>query len=494
MPPLPPTAKPNDTIPDAEAILTTYLRTLPPSINLTSEDQSLLRSFLEALCNHDKNNPDTPVPVPTLLTTSTPKSYHAGTGKTQTQALAHAIERAKQEVIFVTCFWAPSESLVLLSAALRELSTRALARNVRVRVRLCFSSMSAWQRAVSPPRGKVWERLEDLGLPGRGELSGLDILVKSLFFPPFSVLHGKYCVVDRKLVWIGSGNVSWECWGEGCGSFEGEGFVRSVLEYYRVIWEESSVELPALPFLEEEGMEEHEVEEVEEGEKDLNVLDEIKEYPTILLPNPHHRNPHFSLRSSIQSLTSHLPCLRARRSPSHLQTPPPPNTPQNTFLLTLLSHAKTSITIHTPNLTSRPLLSALLSAASRNVHITIITCRNMMRMEQLVTTPFSTTESCVDTLISSLPDLETGSGKVHLGYWRGRGEVKQWHVKASIVDDAWTVIGSANGDRASWWGSGEINVCVFGGGYAREVGGRLERWAVEAGGVEWVLGGRELGA
>ena len=118
----------------------------------------------------------------------------------------------------------------------------------------------------------------------------------------------------------------------------------------------------------------------------------------------------------------------------------------------------------------------------------------MMRMEQLVTTPFTTTESCVDAFISSLPDLETGSGKVHLGYWRGQGEVKQWHVKASIVDDAWTVIGSANGDRASWWGSGEINVCVFGGGYAREVGGRLERWAVEAGGVEWVLGGRELGA
>ncbi|CUS08858.1 unnamed protein product [Tuber aestivum] len=476
---------------DAEGILTGYLAALPPSVSLTGEDEGLLRSFLRTLCE----GPDTPVPIPTLLTTSLPRTYHAGTGRSQTEYLARAIKRARHEVIFVTCFWAASDSLAILSAALRELSARALAGSRRIRVRICFSSVSAWQkvRQSFPPGGggrkgrvrRTWECLEELGLPGRGEVRGLDVVVWSLFFPPFSVLHGKYCVVDRRSVFIGSGNVSWECWGEGCGGFGGGGFVSSVLAYYRAVWGDYG-EVPGLAEDDDDG------EEDREGEEE-DALKEIKEYPTILLPNPHHPNPNFPIRSSIRSLTSLLlPCLpipqQQQQQPHSPQ--PPPNTPQNAFLLTLLSHAKTSITIHTPNLTSKPLLASLLSAASRKLRITIITCRNMMRLEQLATTPFSTTESCVRAFVASLPGVEN----VHLGYWRGGGEVRQWHVKALIVDDAWTVIGSANGDRASWWGSGEINVCVFGRGYARDVGGRLERWAVEAGGVEWVLGGRELAA
>ncbi|KAG0125449.1 hypothetical protein HOY82DRAFT_571902 [Tuber indicum] len=488
MPPPPPQTTNPDADADAEAILITYLESLPQSTNPTTpEDQALLRSFLKKLLC--ENRPDTPVSIPTLLTTSLPTTYHVGTGRTQTQALTRAIKRARHEVIFVTCFWATSESLAILGHALRELSASAVSRGGKVRVRICFSSMSAWQKvrqALSPGGRRMTWDVSELGLPGSGELAGLDILVRSLFFPPFSVMHGKYCVVDRRRAWIGSGNVSWECWGEGCGGFEGAGFVRSILAYYRAVWGDH--EVASLPGWGED------VVEVEEEEENPDVLEEVMECPTILLPNPHHSNPNFSFGSSIKSLISLLlPC-----PPTHqlLLTPPPqapPNTPQNAFLLTLLSLAKTSITIHTPNLTCQSLLSSLLSAASRGLHVTIITCRNMMRLEQLVTTPFSTTESCVRAFVSSLPDVESGGGNVDLGYWRGRGDVKQWHVKALVVDDAWTVIGSANGDRASWWGSGEINVCVFGRAYARDVGGRLERWAVEAGGVEWVHGGRELG-
>ncbi|PWW72897.1 hypothetical protein C7212DRAFT_347372 [Tuber magnatum] len=271
----PPPPDNDNKAPDAEAILTTYLETLPRSVDLMDEDKALLRSFLRTLCS----DPDTPVPIPTLLTTSLPKTYHAGTGKTQTECLARAIRRARHEVIFVTCFWAASDSLALLSAALRELSITCL---------------------------------YDMDIP------------KPEAFNEVYLYEGE----------MGGGTLG----------------------------------------------------------------------------------------------------------PS-------------------------------------------------NLRITIITCRNMMRLEQLATTPFSTTESCVRAFVSSLPHVEN----VHLGYWRGGGEVRQWHVKALIVDEVWTVIGSANGDRASWWGSGEINVCVFGRGYASDVGRRLERWAVEAGGVEWVLGGRLLG-
>lgn len=59
------------------------------------------------------------------------------------------------------------------------------------------------------------------------------------------------------------------------------------------------------------------------------------------------------------------------------------------------------------------------------------------------------------------------------------------HVKALIVDGEITVLGSANGDRASWFTSQEVNVAVFDATFAGEVrealvsglGGRLERVA-----------------
>ena len=64
-------------------------------------------------------------------------------------------------------------------------------------------------------------------------------------------------------------------------------------------------------------------------------------------------------------------------------------------------------------------------------------------------------------------------------------DAAQSHVKALIIDGEVTVLGSANGDRASWYTSQEVNVAVLGAGFAAEtrrslvqaLGGRVERVA-----------------
>ena len=60
-----------------------------------------------------------------------------------------------------------------------------------------------------------------MGLPAPEELAGLELVVKSVFVRPFSVMHPKFIIVDRKRAFMPSCNVSWEDWFEGCIDMEG---------------------------------------------------------------------------------------------------------------------------------------------------------------------------------------------------------------------------------------------------------------------------------
>lgn len=137
-----------------------------------------------------------------------------GIGEDICDKMFGAITEATEEVILVTCFWACSPSLDLLNAALRKLSHRRLGKP-KVRVRICFSSLSWFQKLfhttaqkglVYPP--SQWKRR--LGLPDPSELEGLDLEVRSIFFRPFSVWHQKFVILDRRYVYLPSCNVSWE--------------------------------------------------------------------------------------------------------------------------------------------------------------------------------------------------------------------------------------------------------------------------------------------
>ena len=241
----------------------------------------------------------------------------------------------------MTCFWAASPSLTRLSAALVELSSRQVAQGLpKIRVRLCFSSQSLFQKLFHtsdrtgheyPP--STWA--SKLGLPTPDRLQGLDLRIKSLFFLPFSVLHPKFVIVDRRVAHLPSCNVSWETWLECCIKVSGP-IVIKLLDFWAETWETGG--------------------RFWDPSKSRVAYKEISSSAMIsstLLPSQHHRNPRFR--------------------PLFLRAAVPPLTPLNVYLLHAFGAAKTSINITTPNLTCASVISALLDALARGVDVEIST-------------------------------------------------------------------------------------------------------------------------
>ncbi|CAF9929910.1 MAG: hypothetical protein HETSPECPRED_007496 [Heterodermia speciosa] len=400
----------------------------------------------------------------TLSTTAIVEDFTTGTGEAVfTDAIVPLILSAQSEVILVTCFWACSPSLTKLSAALIELSRRSLAEGLpRIRVRLCFSSRSLLQKLLHstncggekyPP--SAWA--SKLGLPPPEQLQGLELQVKSLFFLPFSVLHPKFVIVDRRVALLPSCNVSWETWLECCLQISGP-VVSKLRRFWTETWEEDN---PAQSSELEE--------EWEETRPSSLVL-------TSLLPSPQHQNPHFR--------------------PLFLKATPPPLTPLNVYLFHNLKAAKTSIDITTPNLTCKPVLSALIDALERGVDVNIFTCRRMMMVEQLVTAG-TITEFCVwrlvrryktlsrridHTHVSASPkkasgttrDVEQGQraiGRLNIQYFNATAERPEakCHIKCTVIDESIVILGSGNMDRASWYTSQELGIALEGKGIARRI-------------------------
>ncbi|KAF7197765.1 hypothetical protein HII31_00854 [Pseudocercospora fuligena] len=347
-----------------------------------------------------------------------------------------AVEKAEHEVILITCFLAPSKTKDALNESLLRLSSSALQRARKVRVRIGFSSSGLFQKLfhTSSPAGRTYQPSEwrNLGFLGEEDLGGLDLEVKSMFFLPFSVWHPKFVVVDRKHVFLPSCNVSWEDWFEGCVEISG-GIVGRFVRFWEEEWNQDY----------RSGREEV----MDEGDVECEFL-----------PSPHHRNPNFAL----------LPWQRC---------PPPPDTKLNLKLLDLVANAKESIYIQTPNVTCPPVLDALLDALRRGVDIRIVTSERLMILEQLVTAG-TTTDRCMRRLVrqykqlaQSGPDEEAGLiklGKLHVSYYVPRenpgdsgSEPVQSHLKLTVVDGSAIVFGSGNMDRASWYTSQELGLVFY---------------------------------
>lgn len=516
----------------------------------------------------------------TLITTSSITSLSLGTGDSIYSNLAPTLESASHELILVTCFWARSRTLETLNRVLLSLSKKGNQTGTKIRVRICFSSCSLWQKLfhtfsrngqLYPP--EVW--VSRLGLPDPELLVGLDLQVKSVFFLPFSVMHPKFIVLDRKQVFLPSCNVSWEDWFEGCVGLTGE-----VVEQFVVFWtkfwanrEDQGVRFPYNEAAETGGLDgewrgsndgdddeirynEHNDDGGEGDERnpfhedrptwqkkpvspclparisstnptnsnrykepnDHNNDNERDEHnpfredrstkqkkptsprlplrlsstnltniKTLFLPSPHHINPHFNI-----PFLSSLPFL------PFLSPSPVPPTPLNTFLLSAIASAKTSIYIQTPNLTSAPVLAAILDALLRpqGVDVRIVTSERLMVLEQLVTAG-TTTARCVKALIreyerrrveglkmtersGGLSELEAQSittqhsrvGRLRIEFYeplpsgaqswrlesRQMREPLQSHLKLTVIDNEIVVLGSGNLDRASWYTSQELGI------------------------------------
>ncbi|KAA6413797.1 MAG: hypothetical protein FRX48_02158 [Lasallia pustulata] len=429
----------------------------------------------------------------TLLTNCAVRRVSVGNGASiYHDALLPALSSATYEILFVTCFWAPSISLTELSSTLRALSSASAARSSdggsKLRVRLCFSSRSHLQMLfhTSSPNGYIYppsQWTSKLGLPSPDELRGLDLQVKSIFMRPFSVMHPKYIIIDRRRAFLPSCNLSWENWFEGCIKLDGP-VVGKLVKFWRSSWGRN--DLPTLPV--DMPTTATDPRPITGGSSPASVLHESSnnlplhlplssgsDYSALLLPSPHHCNPQFR--------------------PFPLPAPTPPPTPLNTLLSHLFSTATSSVFITTPNFTSPPVLPLLLSALERGVDVEIVTNRRMMLVEQLLTAG-TVTEICLWRLVRAYQklmrsrqmsagrdggSLEEGRGPLgalRIGYYRplltasredGATEPVKLHFKCTIADMEVVVLGSGNMDRASWYTSQELGLAIYDRGFTETV-------------------------
>lgn len=427
-----------------------------------------------------------------LTSHSTPIAFSYGTGLSlHRNVLLPAILDAKHEVILTTCFWAASATLDELVSTLRQLSARVPTENrddgVRIKVYICFSSRSVTQKLfhTSSADGFVYPADKwpgKLRLPPPEELPGLDVVVKSLFFRPFSVLHSKYVIVDRQAVYLPSCNVSWEDWYECVVGFRGP-IVQHVFAFWSDIWKlGDSKRLP------DEQQNHGFLLPATAPSESLEIASE-KLFKSTLLPHPHN--------SSLRQALWFVPSSAA----------PLPRTPLNETLVHLITHAEHEVILLTPNFTSQSAFTAVCSALSKGVSVHLITNRRMMVPEQLATAG-ALTEQFVDRLIKEfkrdfsglkirnrffklgshtqrLPSTDSRtpcklrisyfcqprqtlqepvldpvsptSGSTGLGIASG---AHKSHIKLTLIDRKAIVLGSGNMDRASWRTSQELGVLI----------------------------------
>ncbi|KAL2148459.1 hypothetical protein VTH82DRAFT_2379 [Thermothelomyces myriococcoides] len=487
----------------------------------------LIHEFLRQLeskrSTHSESNCDLPrydIQNPSdrglLVTSSRPQRFSLGTGASIfTNYLIPAIISARHEVILVTCFWAPSKTLTALCDALSKLAAhrRRLMEEAQatgatlippLRVRICLSSRSLFQKLLHPQSrsGYIyppasWSKKLGLPEPALLEAGGIHLEAKSLFFLPFSVMHPKFVIIDRHRAFVPSCNVSWEPWFEGCVEITGDA-VRALFAFYSRTWEgpaDSQTTLDRWPsgipgdsqttVTSWDGVEAGlvTVQSTTHFCVDLQSQDAVA---TLVLPSSHHRNPRFRP----------LPWQRY---------PQPPETPLNIATLQLFEQAKQSIYIQTPNLTCESVILALLDALERGVDVNIVTSRNMMLLEQLVTAG-TTTSWCIRSLIRRYCRLKAGhggkkrtqisgddaprdleaeqlntdirAGRLLIWYFHAKKfgppgileegpvvaaqlqgeEPVHSHLKLTIIDAEYALLGSGNLDRASWFTSQEMGI------------------------------------
>ncbi|ESZ97371.1 hypothetical protein SBOR_2255 [Sclerotinia borealis F-4128] len=448
-----------------------------------------LKVWLVVLSQIDKRETST---QDDTSTTTRPTTFQIGTGTSIWSSLLPELLSTNHELIIVTCFWASSSSQRDIHQLLLKLSERAVLEQRIIHIRICFSSISLLQKLfhTASPDGYLYpsSRYPSLGLPSELEIPGLDLRVKSIFFRACHVLHGKYIIQDTRQVWFPSCNVSWEAWGEGCVGFEGGGLVDDLRGYWGRIWDgDERMSIPGISRTPELAERSPEV-PIEFGNSDAPLLASINlshlshNTETILLPHTHSFYNPFSVFFNPNAKT--------------------PSTPLNTFLLSHISTAKSSISIYTPNLTYTPVINALCEAIARGVDVRIVVSRKLMVLEQIVTACTITEwevwkmkrrySKLVSRSSRRSDDPEAGYariGNLEIVYFnpalvnvndcnnsttrsgdpaaRGMDDIGKesrpvkLHLKMTIIDNDITVLGSGNMDRASWVTSQELGIAIF---------------------------------
>ncbi|KAG7108699.1 L-galactonate dehydratase like protein [Verticillium longisporum] len=286
---------------------------------------------------------------------------------------------------------------------------------------------------------------------------GLPEYTQHLSTIDYVVVSGKLSVLD------------WEVWFEGCVEFTGPA-VEQLLRFYASVWDGNVRQVADWDDSRTRDAQSIPPIEPTRNEPDSacqkRLLDPTPT-PTMILPSSHHVNPSFRYIPFLGRLTS-------------------PATPLNAALLDLFASAQTQIDIITPNLTCRAVVDALLASLARGVNVRIRTSRNMMLIEQLVTA-CTTTEWTIRSLINRYEALTASwtsrafdmeaqrqrPGRLEIYYYRpatkSPDEPVVSHLKMTLVDREYLMLGSGNLDRASWYTSQELGILLHVPGFEHDI-------------------------
>ncbi|KAK6337532.1 hypothetical protein TWF730_002929 [Orbilia blumenaviensis] len=499
--------------PTHKRIAHAFYTTLSSHSQDTHSSKHKFQSNLERLRLSRLDNPSSAThPIEDLLSSSYIEDYTVGTGESLTNFQCTKLLEAENEIIIVTGFLNPtSASVKALNRTIEILATRQTLKSVRrgtdtvLKMHICFSSSGFLQKILHTknPKGRIWKEKEwkKLGLGDPKYLKGrVDLTVKSIFVRPVGLLHGKYMIVDRKILVVPSCNLSWEEWLEGATTYlrypedSPDCVVKKFVEYWESVWRYGE---EAGPDRFEGVVERFPAVNSNEGggsivlERPRGTSIERRGWegfvPTVFLPHPESGSfPPIWPFGEVEAVWKILRGLmgvvfeKGGRDDEYL------GNPQNAFWMAAIEGAEKSIYVHTPNVTAKPLIDALTRAVKRGVTVEIVTSMGMMKWEQLVTAG-TTTDKCLQKMVGEIANwkgtLDEEEGMTEGGLWIYRYNatkrpqlppfVKQpgdnhkltWydksHVKCLIVDEEVVVLGSGNFDRASWVTSQEVNVGLF---------------------------------
>ncbi|KAG8526667.1 uncharacterized protein KY384_008096 [Bacidia gigantensis] len=452
--------------------------------------------------------------------------------------MSNLIARAEKEVILITCVWSPSVAVRLVHNALIELSKRAGEKKQRAVVKIMYDA--AGPSHAFKDRQHVKSETyssESIGLPKPEDIPNLDFEVMSFHKILLGTLHAKFLVVDREIALIMSNNMEDNDNMEMMAQVEGP-IVDSIYDTALVtLGDASSAPLPCLSLPAEKASEDFS--EISENvytargtARELNEVG-IDGEEKHSLPSHTDKDPHYdsTLSGEIDRVQaayatkpneSHLQAINRQLNiaapnpipPSGPEIPPgsefipyipisatapcpiamvsrapygiPSNAnllvPQNAAWLSLISNARHSIFIQTPDLNASMLYSALKEALSRGVEITYYVCLGYNDAGELMPGQGGTNEQFASRLTSSLTPSERE--RLTIAYYVGKDQAspihhsrrsRSCHIKLMIVDECVGVQGSGNMDTQSWCHSQEINLMVDSGEVCRKWREGIER-------------------
>ncbi|KAG8941185.1 hypothetical protein FRC00_012487, partial [Tulasnella sp. 408] len=413
------------------------------------------------------------------------------------------VVNAQQEVFIATNYWQVGNAASTLVASLRDLSKRSVERGVKVVVKLMYDRGALGQLKENHllVTEEEWTA-EQIKLPPRSELPGLDLEVVNYHRPIFGTFHAKYAVIDRRIALLNSNNIQDMPNMEMMIHLEGP-IVDSFYDTALLSWDRALN--PTLPLIkgpraadrdpqkdpykfghdnaliackDPEGPPATPPLDVAEPqsaavrptvEKDYSLAERLQwqHHPLtdgsrLLIPKEAGYNPYFA-HSSHEECAMALVNRRPYGAPKHSDW----LTPQDVAWLAGVKHAQKRVFIQTPDFNAKPIVEAVLDAARRGVECVLYICVGYNDAGEALPFQGGTNEEVVKNMYTALEDKYKHNLRVH---WytaidqdrpvNASLKKRNCHIKLMIIDDAVGIQGNGNQDAQSWYHSQEVNIMI----------------------------------